>query len=79
MIESKNKWKLSKALSEYVSKQIVNEILSNSWEINLDWERKKIAIFFSDIEWFTTISEKYTPKKLMSLLRDYLSICQISL
>lgn len=71
--ENKNKNKLNKALWEYVSKDIAEEVLSNSWKINFDWERKKIAIYFSDIEWFTTISEKFNPEKLVYFLRIYLS------
>lgn len=71
--ENNNKIKLSKALSEYVSKAIVKEILSNSWDIKLDWDVRKLCIFFSDIEWFTTISEKFSPQELVSFLRNYLS------
>lgn len=71
--ENKNKNKLNKALSEYVSKAIADEILSNSWKVNLDWEKKKLAIYFSDIEWFTSISEKFEPEDLVKFLRDYLS------
>lgn len=73
LIENKNKNKLNKALSEYVSSAIADEILSSSWKINLDWEIKKLAIYFSDIEWFTTISEKFEPGQLVSFLRQYLS------
>lgn len=73
LIENKNKNKLNKALSEYVSEAIADEVLSNSWKINLDWEIKKLAIYFSDIEWFTTISEKFKPEELVSFLREYLS------
>ena len=71
--ESNNKVKLSKALSEYVSKAIVKEILSNSWDLKLDWDTRKLAIFFSDIEGFTSISEKFSPHELVSFLRNYLS------
>jgi adenylate cyclase len=73
MIENKHKNKLNKALWEYVSKDIAAEILSWSWKINLDGEQKKIAMFFSDIEWFTSISEKFTPEDLVKFLREYLS------
>lgn len=73
LFENKNKAKLSKALSEYVSKAIVKEILSNTWDVKLDWELRKLSIFFSDIEWFTSISEKFSPQDLVSFLRDYLS------
>ena len=73
LIENKNKTKLNKALSEYVSENIAKEILSWSWNVNLNWENKRIAIFFSDIEWFTTISEKFSPEELVWFLREYLS------
>lgn len=73
IVESNNKYKLSKALSEYVSKAIVKDILSSNWDLNMDWDLKKLAIFFSDIEWFTTISEKFSPQELVSFLREYLS------
>lgn len=73
LIENEDKTKLNKALSEYVSKDIAAEILSWAWAINLDWEEKRITIFFSDIEWFTTISENFTPKNLIAFLKDYLN------
>jgi len=73
IIENKQKWKLSKALWEYVSKDIASEILSEAGKINLDWENKKVAIFFSDIEWFTSVSEKFSPEKLVWFLREYLT------
>lgn len=70
--EDKNKRMLSKALSEYVSSDITREILYSKWEVSLEWENKKITIFFSDIAWFTTISEKLTPEELVWFLRVYL-------
>ena len=72
LIENKNKDKLNKALSEYVSKDVAKEILSWEWKLNLDWENKHIAIFFSDIEWFTSMSEKFSPEELVWFLREYL-------
>lgn len=73
IFESNNRYKLSKALSEYVSKAIVKDILKSNWEIKLDWELRKLTIFFSDIEWFTSISEKFSPQELVAFLREYLS------
>lgn len=70
--EDENKKLLSQALSEYISSDIVNEILHSTWEVKLSWENKKITIFFSDIAWFTSISEKLTPEQLVSFLRVYL-------
>lgn len=73
IVENKNKLKLNKALSEYVSSAVAKEILSGEWELNLDGEKKDIAIFFSDIEGFTTISENFSPEDLVWFLREYLS------
>lgn len=70
--EDKNKKELSKALSTYVSSEIAQEILYSTGSVNLSWENKKITMFFSDIAWFTTISEKLTPEELVSFLRVYL-------
>ena len=71
-MEDKNKTLLNKALSQYVSKNIAKEILSGEWKVKLDWERKNISIFFSDIEGFTSISEKMNPEELVIFLREYL-------
>lgn len=72
LTENKDKRKMLNALSEYISKDIASEILNNSWNIKLEWERKRISIFFSDIEWFTTISEKMDAWELVIFLREYL-------
>ena len=73
-IEDKNKSVLVKALSEYISKDIADKILGSTWDTPMEWEKKKVSIFFSDIAWFTTISEKFTPERLVSFLREYLSV-----
>ena len=73
LIEDANKTKLNTALSEYVSSNIAAEILDWDGKINLDGEKRKLGCFFSDIEGFTTLSEKLTPEELVSFLREYLS------
>ena len=74
LTELKNRQRLNRALSEYVSEDIASEILSWMWKVNLDWEEKKVAVFFSDIEWFTNISEKLSPQNLLLFLREYLRL-----
>ena len=73
-MEDKNKAKLSKALWEYVSKDIADQILHWEGDLNLDGQRKMLSIRFSDIKWFTTISEKLTPEELVAFLREYLGV-----
>ena len=74
LTELKNRQRLNRALSEYVSEDIASEILSWMWKVNLDWEEKRVAVFFSDIEWFTNISEKLSPQNLLLFLREYLRL-----
>ena len=73
LIENREKDKLNRALSEYVSEDIAKEVLSGDGKVNLDGEKKKVTIFFSDIAGFTTISEKFTPETLLPYLREYLT------
>lgn len=73
LIENTDKNKLNNALWEYVSKEVAEEILNETWYINLKWEKRKLTIFFSDIEWFTNLSEIFTPEKLIWFLKEYLS------
>lgn len=58
--------------SRYVAVDIVNEILKNPKGINLGGEMREITTFFSDLEGFTSISEKLSTAEIMQLLNDYL-------
>lgn len=74
MLENKEKTKLNKALAQYVSEDIAKRILSEEGTNLLDkGETKRVAIFFSDIEGFTSISERFWAKELVAFLKKYLS------
>lgn len=73
LIEDTNKRKLNKALSEYVWESIADEILLEQGKVNLDGQEKNLVCFFSDIEGFTSMSEKLSPSELVTFLREYLS------
>ena len=72
LIENKSKKKLVKALSEYISGDIAKKILNTTDGVKLEWDKKDISIFFSDIAWFTGISEKFDAQELVEFLREYL-------
>ncbi len=65
LVEDANKRKLNSALSEYVSRDIAQEILMQDGKIDLDGEKKQLVCFFSDIEGFTSMSEQLTPEELV--------------
>jgi adenylate cyclase len=59
---------------QYVSKNLVTELLNNPEKLSLGGVKKNITILFSDIEGFTTISEKMEPEELVEFINNYLSI-----
>lgn len=69
-----DKWKrlLESTLSQYLAADLVKSVLDNYEKVKLGWQRKENTIFFSDIAWFTTISEKMEPEELVHFLSQYL-------
>ena len=64
---------LSNQLSRYAPLQLWQSIMRGESEAKLEYKRKKITIFFSDIQGFTELSESLIPDDLAFLLNDYLS------
>jgi adenylate cyclase len=71
--EGSQKRFIKSAFSQYLSPAVIEQLLANPERLSLGGERREISIFFSDVQGFTTISEKLDPTKLTELLNDYLS------
>ena len=56
----------------YLSDELLKEVLRHPDSLNLGGEKKLLSVFFSDLEGFTTISERLDPQSLVSLLNLYL-------
>ncbi len=64
------KEKIKDEFGKYLSPEVAKEILNskkNIWE----GEEKEITILFTDIEGFTTLSEKLEAKEIVKLLNEY--------
>jgi adenylate cyclase len=72
LIEERQGRFLKKAFTNYVSPDLVGEIMKNPDMLKLGGEKKEITVLFSDIRGFTTVSEKLTPESLVLLLNHYL-------
>ncbi|MDR0525357.1 MAG: adenylate/guanylate cyclase domain-containing protein [Spirochaetaceae bacterium] len=72
--EGKQKQFIKSAFSQYLSPSVIDQLVANPERLSLGGERREISIFFSDVQGFTTISEKLDPTQLTELLNDYLSI-----
>ena len=62
---------LSHKLSKYLSPQVWQSIFTGERDVRLETQRKKLAIFFSDIKGFTDLSEEMEPEALTELLNHY--------
>ncbi|MEG2359902.1 adenylate/guanylate cyclase domain-containing protein [Acinetobacter sp.] len=60
-------------LSRYAPLQLWQSIMKGESEAKIEYKRKKLTIFFSDIQGFTELSETLIPDDLAFLLNDYLS------
>ncbi|MDR2535882.1 MAG: adenylate/guanylate cyclase domain-containing protein [Treponema sp.] len=72
--EGKQKLFIKSAFSQYLSPSVIDQLIANPELLSLGGARRQISIFFSDVQGFTTISEKLDPTQLTELLNDYLSI-----
>lgn len=64
--------RLTSELSKYLSPQVCESILSGERRAEIESQRKKLTIFFSDIVAFTATTEKMEPEDLSKLLNIYL-------
>jgi len=56
----------------YVSPAVIDEMLANPSKLALGGEKREMSFVFSDLEGFTTLSEKLAPEQAVALLQSYL-------
>ncbi|WP_375305852.1 adenylate/guanylate cyclase domain-containing protein [Bradyrhizobium sp. A11] len=62
---------LSMKISRYIPPQVYKSIFSGQKDVTIHTERKKLTIFFSDIQNFTATAERLQPEQLTQLLNEY--------
>ena len=72
-VTDKAKRAMKKQFSSYVSADIVDEISKNPDSVLVKGETRNMTIFFSDIEWFTWLSERAGAEQTVELLNEYFS------
>lgn len=63
-----------RSFKKYVPANLVRQLIRLGKDATLGGEKKEITIFFSDIDGFTSISEKLKPEELVDDLSEYLSL-----
>jgi class 3 adenylate cyclase len=64
---------LSAKLSKYLSRQVYDSIFEGRTEVRVMSNRKRLTVFFSDIQGFTEMTDRMEPEPISQLLNGYLS------
>ena len=64
---------LSRQLAKYLSPQVYESIFTSGKEVRVASQRKKLTVFFSDLEGFTETVERLESEDLTQLLNHYLT------
>jgi len=71
--EGRQKAFIKNAFRYYLGEEVINQILADPGKLTLGGEKRELTVFFSDIEKFSSFSERLDPAALTELLNDYLS------
>lgn len=63
-----------RSFQKYVPAELVRNLMKSSQNAKISGRKKELAIFFSDIENFTSIAEKMDPAQLMDHICEYLDV-----
>ncbi|HEX5047798.1 MAG TPA: adenylate/guanylate cyclase domain-containing protein [Gammaproteobacteria bacterium] len=70
--EQREKRFIRDTFRRYVSPAVIDEMLANPKKLALGGEKREMSFVFSDLEGFTTLSEKLAPEEAVALLQSYL-------
>ena len=71
--EGRQKRFIKNAFKHFLSPEVIEQLIVHPERLKLGGERRVLSIFFSDLQGFTSISEKLDPEALIELLNEYLT------
>jgi adenylate cyclase len=69
--EQRERQKIKGAFDHYVSPVVVEQMLKDPSKLQLGGDEKVLTVLFSDLQGFTSFSEKSTPQEMIQLLSEY--------
>ena len=67
-IERRRRGEIRRAFSLYVSPEVVDHVMAHPERLALGGERREVTMLFTDLEGFTTLSERLEAEKVASIL-----------
>ncbi|MEW6500219.1 MAG: CHASE2 domain-containing protein [Thermodesulfobacteriota bacterium] len=71
--EGRQRSYLKKVFAQYLHPSVIEQLLADPRQLALGGQKRELTVFFSDLQGFTSISERLGPEELTALLNDYLS------
>jgi adenylate cyclase len=69
--EQRERRRIRHAFQHYVAPAVIAEMLEDPSRLKLGGEERVLTVLFSDLQGFTSHSERYTPHQLFELLSEY--------
>jgi adenylate cyclase len=69
--EERERQRIKQAFTHYVSPVVIEEMLKDPGRLKLGGEEKVLTVLFSDLQGFTSASERYAPHEMIELLSEY--------
>ncbi|MEW6296504.1 MAG: CHASE2 domain-containing protein [Thermodesulfobacteriota bacterium] len=69
--EERERKKIKEAFRYYVAPVVIEEMLKEPGRLKLGGEEKVLTVLFSDLQGFTSASERYAPQEMIELLSEY--------
>ncbi len=73
--EHRGKQEITSMFGAYVSPQLVDRLVKSGRPPELGGHEEDLTAYFSDIQGFSTFSEKLPPDRLVELMNEYLTAC----
>lgn len=73
LLEGRKKEKIQSAMSKYISKDVMKNVVQNIDSIKLGGKRAEVTVLFADIRGFTSISEQLSAVEVTNILNEYFS------
>jgi adenylate cyclase len=70
--EEREKKRIRSAFGHYLAPQVLEEVLKSPERLRLGGERRRITVLFSDIEGFSSLSERMAAEDVSAILNEHL-------
>jgi adenylate cyclase len=69
--EERERKKIRGAFDKYVSSDVIEQMMDDPSKLELGGEERIATVLFSDLQGFTSYSERFSPRQMMELLSEY--------